>query len=280
MAVIMTVFRFLSIFVHLIISGIVVFNIETFDIKLSTDYIGRNFIYAEEIESTNSFLLNRSTEYNKNGTVVLAEKQSNGRGRKDRVWYSQKDQNLTFSVLLKGSKKINSKINLVNLAAALAVAFSIENLYQIRTDLKWPNDVLISGKKVSGILIESVSSGNKIERIVAGFGINVNQTIFQGKFNIDPTSIRNELNESIDRERFLAEVLNHFEELLDKIATDNNFILKEWRHKCRMIGERITVTDGEETLYGIFEDIDDSGFLLLKVKDNVKKIHFGDVSLV
>lgn len=257
------------------------FNIETFDIKLSTEYIGRNFIYAEEVDSTNSFLMDKNSGYNQNGTVVLAEKQLAGRGRMERVWYSHKDQNLTFSILLKGNKKINKKINLVNFAAALAVSFSIDNLYQLRTELKWPNDVLISGKKVSGILIESSSIGSRIDRIVVGFGINVNQTIFQGKFNIEPTSVRSELNNDIiDRERFLADVLNNFEELLTKIITDSNFILKEWRQRCRMIGERITVTDGKEILYGIFEDIDDAGFLLLKTKEKIQKIHFGDVSLV
>ncbi len=256
------------------------FNIEVFDLKLNTDFIGRNFVYAEEVSSTNSFLLDKNSNYNQSGTVVLAEKQSAGRGRMDRVWYSQKDQNLTFSILLKGNKKFNQKINFINFAATLAIAISIENLYQLRTELKWPNDVLISGKKVSGILIESTSSGSKIEHIVIGIGINVNQPIFQGKFNITPTSIRNEINDMVDRERFLAEVLNNFEELLNKAIENGNFILREWRERCKMIGERITVTDGTNVQYGIFEDIDESGFLLLKSKDKMQKIHFGDVSIV
>lgn len=256
------------------------FNIEAFDIKLNTEFIGRNFVYAEELSSTNSFLVDKNSNYNYNGTVVLAEKQSAGRGRMDRTWYSQKDQNLTFSILLKGNKKLNSRINLINFAATLAVAMSIENLYQQRTHLKWPNDVLLSGKKVSGILIESTSSGSRIERIVVGIGINVNQSIFQGKFNIEPTSIRNEINDMVDRERFLAEVLNNFEWLLNKVTENGEFILKEWRERCNMLGEKITVSDGTKTQYGIFEDIDDSGFLLLKTKEKVERIHFGDVSIV
>ncbi|MCJ7552774.1 MAG: biotin--[acetyl-CoA-carboxylase] ligase [Ignavibacteriaceae bacterium] len=256
------------------------FNIEVFDLKLNTDFIGRNFVYAEEVSSTNSFLLDKNSNYNQSGTVVLAEKQLVGRGRMDRVWYSQKDQNLTFSILLKGNKKFSQKINLINFAATLAIAISIENLYQLRTELKWPNDVLLSGKKVSGILIESTSSGSKIEHIVIGIGINVNQTIFQGKFNITPTSIRNEINDMVDRERFLAEVLNNFEEFLNKAIENGNLILREWRERCKMIGERITVTDGKNIQYGIFEDIDESGFLLLKSKDKMQKIHFGDVSIV
>lgn len=256
------------------------FNIEIFDLKLSTEFIGRNFIYAEELTSTNTFLLDKNSGYNQNGTVVLAEKQSEGKGRLDRTWYSQKDQNLTFSILLKGNKKLNHKISLINFSATLAIALSIENLFQLRTELKWPNDVLVSAKKISGILIESVSSGNKIERIVVGIGINVNQSIFQGNFNIEPTSIRNEINDFVERERLLAEILNNFEVLLNKAIENGNSILKEWRERCKMIGERITVSDGTNIQYGTFEDIDESGFLLLKTKQKLQKIHFGDVSIV
>lgn len=256
------------------------FNIEVFDLKLNTDQVGRNFIYADEVSSTNSFLLDKNSGYNTSGTVVLAEKQSAGRGRMERTWYSQREQNLTFSILLKGNKNFYKKINLINFSTALAVAISIENLFQLKTELKWPNDILISSKKVAGILLESVSSGSKIERMVAGIGINVNQSVFQGKFNIEPTSIRNEINETVERERLLAEVLNNFEWLLHKTITDGNFILNEWRERCKMIGERVTVSDGKDNQYGVFEDIDDAGFLLLRTKNGVQKIHFGDVSIV
>lgn len=256
------------------------FNIEEFDLKLSTEFIGRNFIYADEVSSTNSFLLDKSSGYGQNGTVVLAEKQTAGRGRLDRTWYSQRDQNLTFSILINGNKKISSVINLINFSATLAIAMSIENLFQLRTELKWPNDVLVSGKKVSGILIESTSSGNKVERVVVGIGINVNQSIFQGKFNIEPTSIRNETNENAARERLLAEVLNNFEWLLNRTFEDKDFILKEWRERCKMLGEKITISDGTSTQYGTFEDIDENGFLLLRNRDKVQKIHYGDVSIV
>lgn len=256
------------------------FNIESFDIKLDTDFIGRNFIYSEELESTNSVLMDKKNNFNVNGTVVLAEKQSKGKGRKDRIWYSAKGQNLTFSILLTDKKYFKKNFSLINFAISLSVATAIENLHQIRTEVKWPNDVLVGGKKIAGILLESISQGSKIERVVIGVGLNVNQVMFQGSFSIDPTSLKIELNdETIDREDLLAELLNTFEENLDKLLKKPDSILKEWKSRCRMIGEKISVIEGDSELYGIFEDVDDEGFLLLKTKGKTEKIHFGDVSL-
>lgn len=253
------------------------FNIENFDIKLETEFIGRNFIYTEEIDSTNSELLNNKQEYKKTGTVLLAEKQTRGKGRRDRTWLSAKDQNLTFSILL--NDEANTKIipGHINLAASLSVAASIENLYQLRTELKWPNDVMLNKKKVSGILIETSIRKEKVERIVVGFGLNVNQIVFQGEFNYPPTSIKLEAKSNIERENLLAEILNLFEEHLSALQSDPKIVLDDWRSRCKMIGDKITIVDGDKTKAGIFYDIDDNGFLLLKKNNNIEQIHFGDV---
>lgn len=255
------------------------FNIENFDIKLNTEYIGRTFVYAEELSSTNTFLMDKQNGYNESGTVVLAEKQTSGKGRKDRVWYSAPDSNLTFSILLTKDKFLTSNSSLINFAASLSVAFSIENLYQLKTELKWPNDILLDGKKTSGILIEATSQGNKIERFVIGIGINVNQPSFQGTFNYPPTSIRNELGRNVEREKLLAEILNNFELLLEKIKKNKSEVINDWKSKCKMIGERISIVENDSEKFGIFYDIDEEGFLLLKTKDGIEKIHYGDVSL-
>ncbi len=255
------------------------FNLEYFDIKLDTDFIGRNFIYCEEVESTNNLLLDKENKFNTNGTVALAEKQTKGKGRKDRTWYSAKDQNLTFSILLTDKKYLKKLVNLINFAVSLSVAMSIENLFQLKTELKWPNDILINGKKAAGILLESLSQGSAVERLVIGIGLNVNQTLFQGVFNYPPTSIKHEINETVEREKLLSEILNIFEETLIKIEKNSEEIMNDWKARCRMIGEKISITDGDKTKYGIFNDIDENGFLLLRVGNKIEKIHFGDVSL-
>lgn len=253
------------------------FNIEEFDIKLDTEFIGRNFIYSDEVDSTNTVLLNNK-EFSQNGTVLLAEFQSKGRGRKERVWISNAGQNLTFSILLKNDLR-DWKLNIVNLGSSLAVAQSIENLFQLDVELKWPNDVLVSKKKIAGILIESSSKGSKLSKVVIGVGINVNQPNFPGKFDIQPTSVRREFHEIVNREKLLSEILNNFEDMLTIAKTEPGKIINDWRNRCKMIGEKVKIVEGDKTKTGLFDDIDEDGILMLKQGDKTEKIHFGDVSL-
>ncbi|MCF8241604.1 MAG: biotin--[acetyl-CoA-carboxylase] ligase [Melioribacteraceae bacterium] len=253
------------------------FNLEDFDIKLDTETISRNFIYCEEVESTNGLLLN-SKEFNKDGTVVLAEFQSAGRGRKDSEWLSNANQNLTFSILLKRDFKPNY-LNLINLGSSLSIAQALENLYQFKVELKWPNDVLINKKKVAGILLESISKGSSIEKAVIGIGINVNQPNFTGKFLIHPTSVRKEFKREVSRERLMSEILNLFEINLNLAKSNPEKLLNDWKSRCFMLGEKIKIFDGDDSKFGIFDDIDENGFLVLKMKDRTERIHYGDVSL-
>jgi len=253
------------------------FNLESFGIKLNTDFIGRNFIYFEEIDSTNTYLLNQENKINISGTVVLAEFQTKGRGRMDRVWKSDSAQNLTFSILFVKNKSLLESLNFLNFSAALAVASSIENLYQLKPELKWPNDILINRKKTCGILIETVTTKNEIEKVVVGIGINVNQSQFTGEYNYPPTSIRIQLGKEVERERLLAEILNNFEHYINKLKTNKDNIINEWKMRCKMMGEKISVRLSNEIKYGIFDDIDENGFLLLRTKNGIEKITAGDL---
>ena len=255
------------------------FDIEKFDLKLETEFIGRNFIYADELSSTNEELLKSKKLNKKSGTVLFAEKQTHGKGRKNRIWQSSKGQNLTFSILLNDEKSLNINVNLLNLFTSVVVSNAIENLYQLRSELKWPNDVLTKRKKLAGILTETSVKGNKFENAVIGIGINVNQTVFQGEFNYPPTSLKFELKQEIEREGLLAEILNSFEEDFTTFLNSPNNTLNEWRSKCKMIGDKISVIEDENIKTGVFHDIDENGFLILKCKGDFEKIYFGDVTL-
>ncbi len=109
------------------------------------------------------------------------------------------------------------------------MAEAIENLYQLKTELKWPNDVLIDKKKVAGILVETSIKGSNIERMVIGMGINLNQIAFQGDFNFPPTSLKLQLGADINRENILAEILNNFEDLLIELEKTPKNIINDWR---------------------------------------------------
>lgn len=253
------------------------FNIEQFDIQLETEILGRNFLYFEEIDSTNTYLLT-TREKLKNGTVVLAEMQLHGKGRRNRNWESMIEQSLTFSVLLNDELE-SQQTNLINLATSLSVAQALENLYQLNVELKWPNDILVNRKKIAGILLESSSKGSKLEKMILGIGLNVNQPNFKGKFQVPPTSVRMELKKTVSREKLLSETLNLLEDNLITLDKNQNKILNNWRHRCKLIGEKVKIIDEKSERYGVFEDIDDDGYMLLKIRNTIEKIHFGDVSL-
>ncbi len=251
------------------------FSLENFDIKLDTEYIGRTFYYINELDSTNDFLLN-SKDINEYGTVVLAENQLKGKGRQGRSWSSAEGKNLTFSVLLNQElDKIN--LSLINFVTSLSVGNALENLYQLKIDLKWPNDVLVGNKKIAGILSETVSKSNKVEKVVIGIGVNVNQPIFTEKFQIPPTSVKIELKREVNRERLLSEILNLMEENLVSFRYNPNEILDSWRNKCKMIGSKVKVIQENNILVGKFIDIDENGAMILLRNNKEEKIYYGDV---
>ncbi len=257
----------------------IMLELEIFDLKLETEWIGRNFILLEETDSTNSFILSDKNEL-PNGTVVFAEHQTAGRGRLNRSWISAPEQNLTFSVLITEISPLLPDIHLVNFAASIAVAESIQNLYQLPTDLKWPNDVLVRNKKISGILIESLSSGSLIKKLALGIGVNVNQTTFTGDFLIQPTSLKNELREAVSREKFLAEILNNLEQELLNLAADKQAVIDDWKSKCSALHDKITINIDSKEYDGVLDDINEQGFLLLRTpEDEIKKFTFGDIQV-
>jgi len=255
------------------------FDFNLFDVKLETSTLGRNFIYLEEIDSTNSFILDKKNKIELDGSIVLAEKQTKGRGRRDRVWYSEKGLNLNFSILITDKKLLSKNLNFLNLGLSLVISNSIDNLYSVQSNVKWPNDVLIKGKKTAGILLESSSKGSSIEKLIIGIGINVNQTSFMGEFNLSPTSLKLATKKNIEREKLLAEILNNLEDIINRIRVNPKSILEDWINKCDSIGKRIDVNQDGKILTGIFEELDENGFLLLRVKDKLTKIYFGNTSL-
>lgn len=197
------------------------FNVETYRQHLTTHWLGRQIEVFDELPSTNSYLKDEGNrvKHTSNalceGLLILAEHQSAGRGQRNRVWQTRPGENLTFSFCFHPHQL--KRLPSLTLLVAVACAEAIETLINIPIQIKWPNDLFADGCKISGILIESALLGNKVDNLVVGIGLNVNQTEFADATST-ATSIRNVLPVEIEmpsREELLATICNTMEPYLD-----------------------------------------------------------------
>ncbi len=227
------------------------------------------------LPSTNTFLKERLVVESKltSGTVVAAREQTQGRGRLEREWLSSSGENLTFSVLLRGKYK-PSHLPSASMAAAVAVAELLE-AEGLKPSLKWPNDVLVNGKKICGILSEGIANG-----VIIGIGLNVNM---QKTDHIDQpaTSILIETKKRGDVDQLLQKLLKQLSVRLDEWAQGGfSKVRKNWESKIPNIGKSVTVHDGGAGHTGVLAGFGPDGELLLRDKSGViSTIWAGDLSV-
>ncbi len=248
---------------------------------LQTAFIGTTMIVLDTVASTNDYAKGLSNEDGPHGTVVIAEEQTAGRGRFGRRWQSSASMNLLFSVLLRPESIHAERIPLVPFAAALAVADAIETVTACDVECKWPNDLLISKKKVAGMLLESSMKGSAIEKLVLGIGVNVNQTVFSADIFPSPTSLLIETGSVIDRSFLLQRVLEALEiRYMQLMSASPASVLSLWKSRTTMFGTTVTVRQLDGVLSGSAEDIAEDGALLLRTDNGVlHAVRAGDVSL-
>lgn len=187
------------------------FNIDSFKQQLNTQWLGQNFLYKETLESTNSYVKKISSEEISHGLVCLADNQTGGRGQYNRKWEVEPGVNLTVTLAFQPSTA--ERVHVLTLACALALLEVFRRYLdeQNQSWIKWPNDVKVNGKKIAGILTEAVFNGNRLNRLVIGMGINLNQNNFPGELKMSATSLGRETGQKVERELFLAELLNRVE---------------------------------------------------------------------
>jgi BirA family transcriptional regulator, biotin operon repressor / biotin---[acetyl-CoA-carboxylase] ligase len=226
------------------------------------------------LPSTNTFLKERlAVEGNlPSGKVIAAREQTQGRGRLDREWISSTGENLTFSIFLRGSYD-RRKLPAASMAAAVAVAELLE-AEGLKPSLKWPNDVLVNGKKICGILSEGISGG-----VIIGIGLNVNM---QDAEHIDQpaTSVLIETGKRRDIDELLGKLLKRLSVRLDEWAQGGfSKVRKNWETKAQNIGETVAVRDGGTAHKGVLAGFGPDGELLLRADDGtVSSIWAGDLS--
>jgi BirA family biotin operon repressor/biotin-[acetyl-CoA-carboxylase] ligase len=236
-----------------------------------------HFEYYDEIDSTNTYLLKKKDLIDK--TLVLAEFQYKGKGRLERKWLANAYENLTFSIGLRPLLQLN-EIGYLNFCASVSIAEAVENLSKGKVETKWPNDLLLGGKKFCGILIESQSEANRLSRCIIGIGLNVNQVLFQDEFKERTTSLRLFFNKNFNREDVLLRLIEQFSKNYLNIRKNINVLIKKWKSRCTSLGKEISLTNNKDIFRGIFEDVADDGSLILNRNGKLLKLYSGDVTVI
>lgn len=246
--------------------------------------IGRRLDFLKQTPSTNADAFRAAEEGAPEGTVVVADAQSGGKGRRGRIWSSPPGVNLYCSVVLR-PKIMPHEAPQLTFLSAVAVARAIECSAGLTPEIKWPNDVLIGGKKVAGLLNEMSAETDGINFIILGIGVNVNMTA--GQFPTDlrypATSLLLESGREVGRAQFAGMVLNELDKLYsDFLLHGFGAVREEWQKRCNAHGRRIQVSDGGvEQACGMFAGIDGDGALLLRSDDGrIERIINGDVRII
>jgi BirA family biotin operon repressor/biotin-[acetyl-CoA-carboxylase] ligase len=211
------------------------------------------------------------------GLVVGADEQTAGRGRRGHSWYSAPGAGLYFSWLCRPSLDA-SALPLVTLAAGVGVQRGLKQATSLATDLKWPNDLLIGGRKIAGILAEGVSLGSAEQAVIVGVGINLRQAVYPPEFAAHATSIEVELGRPAERGEVFVEVLCGLADAVASIESDRDGILQAWRDAApSAVGVSVEWTDANGTHRGTTAGIDASGALLIQTTNSLERVVAGEV---
>jgi BirA family biotin operon repressor/biotin-[acetyl-CoA-carboxylase] ligase len=252
------------------------FSLKALRDGLTTSFVGRRLEYRSALGSTQDLARRVAQAGAPEGTVVLAGRQTAGRGRLGRSFESPTG-GLYLTVVLRPALDHMLRLPII---AALAVARALERVAGLRTALKWPNDVLVGGRKVCGILVESDLTAEAVNYVLLGIGVNVNadMSVYPEIADI-ATSAAAEAGRQVSREALAAAVLNELEELY-LAGQAGQRVQDEWRTRLETLGRQVRVTCGQITEAGLAEDVDADGSLILLRSDGSRVvIAAGDVTL-
>lgn len=245
-------------------------------IRISDDcFLGKSFVVTEETDSTNSDAKRNCNM--EEGTVFLAERQTAGRGRSGRKWESESGLGIWMSILLKPSAGTEN-VSSITLVAGLAICRVFRKL-GVDAYIKWPNDIVVNGKKICGILVESLISGNEIS-VVAGIGINANHSSFEEELKDKATSYFIEKKEVCNREYLVGLLLESFDGYYRQFI-NNGFgsISEEYKKLCITLGKRVRVVNADSDYEAEAVDITTDGELIINKNGEKIILNSGEVSV-
>lgn len=241
--------------------------------------IGTPHIHLDSVDSTNRYARDLLRTDPEEGTLVTAAAQTAGRGRLDRQWMSEAGENVLASIILRPPRPMEEWGGLP-LLAGLAVTRTVHRVAGVDAHVKWPNDVLVQGRKLCGILVESGGGGSHPWAIL-GIGVNVNQTVFDGEYRLPPTSLAWETGRRHDLPAFLDILCGDIDTLYKAWCDDGNAaVLPAWKHASRMIGRRVFVEGPEGVRAGLAVDLAADAALLVEWDDGTREaVYAGDVTV-
>jgi BirA family biotin operon repressor/biotin-[acetyl-CoA-carboxylase] ligase len=248
---------------------------------LRTSYIGQKIFYYTSTESTNTIAVELSKNGEAEGSVVIAEEQTKGKGRLGRQWLSTANKNILMSIIFRPSID-TSQLFFITMISSIALVRAIKKTAKIKAGIKWPNDIYIGNKKMAGILTEMDAGGGRINYAAVGIGLNVNfdPSDYPEIYEI-ATSLSEEAGKEISRIILLRTILEEIEKWNNLLKKGKyNRIYSQWKKHSIISGKRVKVISSGIVVEGIAESVDPDGSLILVDKDGSrKKILSGDVSL-
>ncbi len=235
--------------------------------------------YFDSIGSTNDEALAWAASGAADFSLVIADEQTRGRGRLNRKWFTPPGSALAASLILRPNPAIHARPSRVVGLAALALAETCRT-FNLNPRIKWPNDILVNGKKIAGILVETVWSGAEIDSLVIGMGINIYKASVPPAdlLQFPASSLEDEINTLPPREEILRRVFENFVHWRAKIGADE--FISAWENLLAFRGEQVQIHSAAETISGKLLGLDLDGSLrLLGENRQPAVIHFGDVSL-
>jgi len=247
---------------------------------MNTEIIGKEIIYKEILDSTNSYAFRLALEGAPEGACIIAEAQKAGRGRLNRVWFSPPKENLYISVILRPHIH-PSCVYPITFISSLAVYDTIETITGIKPTLKWPNDLLINGKKICGTLLELSTEADMVKFVIVGIGLDINMKEKEISEEIEQkaTSLFIETKILFERALVCGILLSNLEKyyLLFRQNGENE-VCRLWENRSCIKGKYLEINQMGQTYKGICEGIDDKGALLLNIDGETKRIIAGDVN--
>lgn len=246
----------------------------------NTKWIGKELIYLDSVDSTNNKIKELAKLGYVNGTIVVADKQTAGRGRRGRVWESPEGTSIYMSALLRPQIE-PSHASMLTLVAALAVSEAITKLTDAQVKIKWPNDIVMNGKKICGILTEMSVLPDGDFYIVVGIGINAYAEDFPEEIRNVATSIFLQTGKKVNRADLVECVWEKFEEYYEIFQKTENLeqLMDGYNKKLANIDQQVKVLDPADEFEGIAKGITEKGELIVDTKEERKLISSGEVSV-